>query len=90
MPSSILFKIKESVDIDKHRIIELFFKDWVDDSCDNEVKIKIERDVIKDWIPGMVYYVETFRVDFDKPEDAVALRLRGIPPDFENYLELVN
>lgn len=89
MSNSLFFKIKDTVDIDKHRLLEIFFKDWVDDSCNNQVNYKIERDVIKDWEPGMVHYKETFRVDFEKQEDALAMRLKGVPVEFQKYLEIV-
>lgn len=88
--NSLYFKIKKDVDIDKHRLLELFFKDWVDDTCNNQVHYRVERDVDKDWEPGMVRYRETFRVDFEKQEDALALRLRGVPQEFQKYLEIVN
>jgi hypothetical protein len=89
MSNSLFFKIKDNVNIDKHRLLELFFKDWVDDSCNNEVHYLIQRDIIKDWEPGMVHYRETFRVDFDTQEDALAMRLRGVPQEFQSYLEMV-
>lgn len=87
--NSLYFKIKDSVDVDKHRLLELFFKDWIDDSCNREVQYKIERDFEKDWIPGMVRYRETFRVDFEKQEDCLALKLKGVPKEFKNFIELV-
>jgi hypothetical protein len=87
--NSLYFKIKANVDVDKHRLLELFFKDWVDDTCENQVQYNVERDVDKDWEPGMVRYRETFRVDFDRQEDALALRLRGVPQEFRDFLEIV-
>jgi len=89
MSSSLLFKIKDNVDIDKHRLLEIFFKDWVDDTCNNQVNYKVERDVRKNWEPGMVRYKETFRVDFETQEDALAMRLKGVPREFQSYLEIV-
>ena len=89
MLNSLFFKIKDNVDIDKHRLLEIFFKDWVDNSCNNQVHYKIERDVIKDWKPGMIHYQETFRVDFESREDATAMSLRGVPIEFQQYLEIV-
>lgn len=89
MSNSLFFKIKDSVDIDKHRLLEIFFKDWVDDSCNNQVHYKIQRDFKKDWEPGMVHYQETFRVDFEKQEDATAMSLKGVPKEFQQYLEIV-
>lgn len=87
--NSLYFKIKDSVDIEKHRFIELFFKDWVDGSCNREVQYKIERNIAEDWNPGMVRYRETFRVDFERQEDCLALKLKGVPTEFENFIELV-
>ena len=87
--NSLYFKIKDNVNADKHRLLELFFKDWVDDTCENQVQYNVERDVDKDWEPGMVRYRETFRVDFDRQEDALALRLRGVPQEFRDFLEIV-
>jgi hypothetical protein len=89
MSNSLFFKIKDTVDVDKHRLLEIFFKDWVDDSCNNQVHYKVERDVKKDWQPGMVQYHETFRVDFDRQEDAVVMSLKGVPKEFQMYLEIV-
>lgn len=89
MTTSLLFKTRESVSFDKHRLVELFFRDWVDQICEQQVQYRVERNVDKDWLPGMVNYRETFRVDFERQEDAVALRLRGLPPEFQNYLEII-
>ncbi len=89
MTNSIFFKIKDNVGIDKRHLLEIFFKNWVDDSCNNQVQYKVERDVIKDWQPGMVHYHETFRVDFEKQEDAVIMNLKGVPQEFQLYLEMV-
>lgn len=89
MSNYLSIKIKSDVAIDKHRLLECFFEDWIDDSCNNQVHYNIERDVSKEWKPGMVYYNETFSVHFDRPEDALALKLRGIPREFEKYLEIV-
>jgi hypothetical protein len=86
--TSLYFKTKEAPG--SFRVLELFFKAWVDDSCNNEVQYKVERDIEKDWMPGMVHYHETFRVDFERQEDAVALKLKGIPDEFQKYLEMLN
>lgn len=85
---SLYFKIKDTVDIDKHRLIELFFKGWIDDTCDNQVQYEIKK-VFRTWEPGMVHCSETFRVYFEKGEDAVALRLKGIPEEFRDFLEII-
>lgn len=97
MYNSLLFRIKADVDVNKYRLLELFFKDWVDTTCDNEVHYKIES------VPGTAYVYgrgavhskhlptyETFRVDFDKQEDALALMLKGVPEEFQSYLEILH
>jgi chitinase len=84
--NSIYFIVKSEVDKNKHKLLELFFKDWVDTSCDNEVQYKVEE-------IGIAFLDDsytTFKVDFEKQEDALALRLRGVPAEFQNYLEIVD
>jgi hypothetical protein len=97
MYNSLLFRIKAEVDVDKHRFLELFFKDWVDTVCNNEVDYKIER------VPGTARVFgrglvnapnlpsyETFKVEFQRQEDATAMRLKGVPEEFQHYLEILN
>jgi hypothetical protein len=86
---SLYFKTKPEIPVDKHRLIEIFFKDWIDTICDKQVEFRIERNIDRDWIPGMVTYRETFRVDFEQSEDVLAVRLTGIPHEFENLIEFV-
>jgi len=88
--NSLYFKIKDTVDVDKHQLLELFFKDWIDDACDRQVEYKIEKNFEEDRFSGLLRYKETFRVDFKKQEDFVALKLRGIPSEFRNFLEVIN
>ena len=85
--TSLYFKIKDSAALEKHTLLEIFFKLWVDESCNNEVSYNIEP--IHDPNPCRQLFEETFRVDFDKMEDAVALKLKGIPSEFQGYIELV-
>ena len=75
--TSLSYKLKSVCDADHHRILKFFFKAWVDDSCENEVEYTQTSD-------------ETIQVEFEKSEDAVALKLKGIPDEFQNYLEIVN
>jgi hypothetical protein len=82
MTNSLFFKIKDTVDVDNHRIIELFFKDWVDSHCQNQVRYKVANNHLN--------HNKIVRVDFDKQEDATALKLRGIPGEFQWYMELIN
>lgn len=77
MSNPIYYKIKDTVDADKHRLINLFFKDWVDGVCDNRVRFTSSNST------------ESI-ADFDRQEDALAMRLHGIPPKFQMYVEIVN
>ena len=77
MSNPIYYKIKDTVQRDKHLLIDLLFKDWVDGVCDNKVRFTSNN------------LSESF-VDFDLQEDAVAVRLLGIPTKFQMYVEIVN
>jgi hypothetical protein len=82
--TSLYFDIK--VTPDKKIILEMFFKDWADRICDNEVRYS----TIATSEGGFSHDNETIQVDFVNEEDAVAMKLRGIPDEFRNYLEIVN
>jgi len=90
MSDSLSFKFKNNVADDKHRIIELFFKNWVDESCNNQVQYRVVRHETGDWRQSFSGYKEAFDAHFDRSEDAVALKLRGIPLEFEKYIEIIN
>jgi len=95
MAISVKFRVKSDVDVDKHRLLELFFRDWVDTTCENEVKYDVEK------LPGIYSAsnihphgfqkntAEIFNVNFDKQEDALAILLKGVPPEFSEYLEII-
>ena len=74
-PTSLYYRIKKEHGHD-YRILEIFFKAWIDDNCDNEVQYKDLKD--------------TIQVDFEQQEDAVAVKLKGIPFEFKGYLEMIN
>lgn len=87
--TSLYFKIKSDIDADNERIIELFFRDWVDSTCNNEVHYDVDDiPVIAFNNVGKAHFYRRVRVDFEKQEDAVALVLKGVPPEFTNHLEL--
>ena len=69
---------------DKKIILEMFFKDWADRICNNEVRYSI---IAADRMSGR--NTETIQVDFVNEEDAVAMKLKGVPDEFKNYLTLV-
>ena len=91
MQSSLSFKVKAGLGVDRYRVLELFFKDWVDNTCNNEVHYKMENQTMKStaYEPNAIYRYHIFEVMFDKQEDALALMLRGVPEEFQNYLEIV-
>lgn len=88
MANSLIFKIKDTVDSDKHRFLELFFADWIDDFCENKFYI-VNKKSTEYTHPEIKPHVETFHVCFEKTEDAVAMSLRGIPLEFRQYLEIL-
>lgn len=77
--TSLLFKIKGTTSFDKHRILEMFFKSWVDDVCHNDVSYT------NLWLSSDE---EVYRVDFEYEEDAVILKLKAFPKEFQNHIEI--
>lgn len=57
------------------QVLRMFFEDWADQICDREVSYTMVAD--------------TIRVDFSKEEDAIAMKLKGIPEEFKKYITLV-
>lgn len=86
--TSLYFKIKDSAALEKHRILEIFFKSWIDDACNNEVDYTLID--VSEAPQGSFLWEETYRVDFESLEDAVALKLRNVPSEFKSYIELIN
>jgi len=82
--TSLYFNFK--IDHDKKTILEMFFKDWADSICNREVAYSISRKTV----PGSGFSRDIIRVDFENEEDAVALKLIGIPQEFQQYLEIVD
>ena len=71
---------------DKKKILEMFFKDWADRICNNQVRYTS----IEQAPPESIFYDdEIIRVEFDNEEDAVAMKLKGVPPDLQQYLSLI-
>ena len=64
----------------------MFFEDWADHICDQQVRYSI----VETDGGGKYWHNETVRVDFVKEEDAVVMKLKGIPDEFRNYLTLLN
>jgi hypothetical protein len=79
---------------DKKKILEMFFKDWADSICNNKVRYSstIESE---DYLYGRGLPLPSpvitaiIKVEFDHEEDAVAMKLKGIPPDLQQYLSLI-
>lgn len=86
--TSLYFKIKDSAALEKHRILEIFFKSWIDDTCNNEVEYTLVG--VSDVPHGSLLWEETYRVDFVCVEDALVLKLKNIPLEFKSYIELLN
>ena len=65
-------------------VLRMFFEDWADQICDGEVSYSVALGP-----GGRFRQNETIRVDFVNEEDAVAMKLKGIPDEFKKYLTLV-
>ena len=76
---SLFYQVK--IPPDKKNFLEIFFKDWADRICKNEVKYSI----ISELSPN----VEIIQVHFLNGEDALAMKLIGVPDEFKNYLTLI-
>ena len=85
--TTLYFKIKDTMLQEKHHMVELFFKSWVDATCNNEVDYTLT-EVIQTPL-NKTQWEEVYRVDFERTEDAVALKLKGIPFEYQNYIEIV-
>lgn len=81
--TSLYYHLKATAD--KKKILEIFFQDWADGICNEEVTYST---VASDG-GGRVWWNETIKVDFKNPEDALAMKLRGIPEEFQQYLLLL-
>lgn len=75
--TSLHYKMKPVYDERNFRLVQIFFKAWVDSACDNKVDFRTDLN-------------DNISVDFEKLEDALALKLMGIPDEFKNYMEIVN
>ncbi len=82
--TSLFFKIKDAGVKEKHHMLELFFRSWIDASCNNEVSYDLQGHE-----PYNLAWQEIYRIDFEHAEDATALRLKGVPEEFSNYIEIV-
>jgi len=80
--ASLYFDVK--ITPDKKLILEMFFKDWADRICNNEVRYST---ITSDIMSGR--NKETIQVDFVNEEDAVAMKLKGVPDEFSKYLTMM-
>ena len=82
--TSLFFRIKDDTALEKYRIIEYFFKSWVDDNCNNEVDINKVT-----YNQADLCWMHMYRADFEHFEDATAIKLKGIPKEYQPYIEIV-
>ena len=73
---------------ESYRIVELFLKDWIDDNCNNQVKYIV--DYQPSILPNSLFLEYTFNVEFDNSEDALAVKLKGIPERLQHYVQFAN
>ncbi len=82
---SLYYQIKDTVDVDKRQLLELFFKDWAEDTGCNHVHYEVSKNQHMHSA-----HRGAFRLDFECTEDLVALKLRGVPLEFRNFIELIH
>lgn len=78
--------INLNVSQNKAVVLKMFFEDWADGLCSNEITYS----TIATEGSGFSHTTELIQVDFVNEEDAVAMKLRGIPQELQKYLEIVN
>jgi hypothetical protein len=83
--TSLYYKI--STTKDKESILRMFFEDWAEGICNQEIKYTTVlaspnlRNISYSW------WDEIIRVDFNNEEDATAMKLKGIPEDLQSYIK---
>jgi len=78
---TLFYSIKASAPEVNDAVLELFFKSWVDEVCNNGARCKINK-----YTPVATQYRNTFCVEFPREEDALMMKLKGLPSEFENYI----
>lgn len=68
-----------------YRILESFIDEWVDNTCRDHSNYEI-RECGPPANDGVARFI---RIDFTNPEDAVSLRLQGVPPGYIKYIDFV-
>lgn len=58
----------------------MFFENWTDKIGENSIEYKISSSTSAEFI----------RVNFAKKEDAIMMRLSGIPDEFQKYLKFAD
>jgi hypothetical protein len=71
---------------DKKDILNMFFKDWADRICNEEVAYST---VAGDG-GGRHWWNEIIKVDFANSEDALVMQLKGVPEELQHYLTPIN
>lgn len=79
------FKVKESVDEENYPLLDICFKEWISGYCDNQIDIisRSVRDV------NRYYLLKYYKVIFNHQEDLLAIKLAGLPSQFDKYLEMI-
>ena len=75
--TSLFFKIKDTATLEKHKIVEIFFKSWVDSICNNEVDYTLT-DVLEAPL-NSVRWEEIYRVDFERTSRCSCFEAKRYP-----------
>lgn len=65
-------------------VLRMFFESWADEICNKQISYS----VIGSDGGGKHWHNEFIRADFENEEDALILKLKGIPTEFQKYLEI--
>lgn len=76
---SVYYKIKDTVNPGAMRVLACFLDDWVDTSLASDVKYSVLVETP---------FEKNFRIDFENQEDALFLKLIGVPDEFKKYIEI--
>lgn len=85
--SSLFFRIKDSAS--SYSVVELFLRAWIDANCNNEVNYIVDDPTSNDFFRVDLSTLNV-RVDFDNTEDAILLKLKGVPEELSVYVELLD
>ena len=81
MTQQITYQTTENVAVSAKYPLDLFFQDWLSDTCTGRYSVKSSKT-----FEDSLYY--RMKVTFDDPADALMLKLMGLPDDLSPYITI--